>query len=61
VKALRTFFTALLLTAMITIAQSAAATGDASPAAFIQKLGNDAVKELTGPAIPQSERESRFR
>jgi phospholipid transport system substrate-binding protein len=61
--ALRTFFTALLLTATIAVAQSAAATGDASPAAsaFIQKLGNDAIKELTDPGIPQAEREARFR
>jgi phospholipid transport system substrate-binding protein len=60
---LRTFFTALLLTATIAVAQSAAATGDASPAAsaFIQKLGNDAIKELTDPGIPQAEREARFR
>ena len=61
--ALRTFCTALLLTATIAVAQSAAATDDASPAAlaFIQKLGNDAIKELTDAAIPQAEREARFR
>ncbi|MCI0430492.1 MAG: ABC transporter substrate-binding protein [Rhodospirillales bacterium] len=61
--ALRTFCTALLLTAAIAVAQPAAATGDASPAAiaFIQELGNDAIKDLTDPAIPQSEREARFR
>ena len=62
-RALRTFCTALLLTATIAVAQSAAATDDASPAAlaFIQKLGNDAIKELTDPGIPQAEREARFR
>jgi phospholipid transport system substrate-binding protein len=61
--ALRTFCTALLLTATIAVAQSAAATGDASPAAsaFIQEMGNDAIRELTDPAIPQAEREERFR
>jgi len=61
--ALRTFCTALLLTATIAVAQSAAATGDANPAAlaFIQELANDAIKGLTDPAIPQAERETRFR
>ena len=59
----RTFCVALALTAAIAFAQSAAATGDASPAAaaFIQELGNNAIKELTDPAIPQPEREARFR
>jgi phospholipid transport system substrate-binding protein len=61
--ALRSICTALLLIAAMAVAQPAAATGDASPAAFtfIQDLGNDAIKELTDPAIPQSEREARFR
>ena len=61
--ALRIICTALLLIAAMAVAQPAAATGDASPAAFtfIQELGNDAIKELTDPAIPQSEREARFR
>ena len=60
--ALRTFCTALLLTATIAVAQSATAAGDANPAAlaFIQELGNVAIKELTDPAIPQAEREARF-
>ncbi len=60
--ALRTFGTALLLTAAIAVSQAAAATGDANPeaSAFIQELGNDAIKELTDPAISQSEREVRF-
>jgi phospholipid transport system substrate-binding protein len=62
--ALRSICTALLLATAISTAQPSAATGDAtSPAAFafIQDLGNDATKELTDPAIPQSERETRFR
>ena len=61
--ALRTFCTALLLTAAIAVEQPAVATGDSSPAAFafIRELGNDAIKELTDPAIPQPEREARFR
>jgi phospholipid transport system substrate-binding protein len=59
----RTFCAALLLTAAIAVAQAAAAAGDAGPAAsaFIQQLGTDAIKDLTDPAIPQSEREARFR
>jgi len=63
INALRAFCTALLLMGVIAVAQPAAATGEASPAAFafIQELGNDAVKELTNPAIPQSERAARFR
>jgi phospholipid transport system substrate-binding protein len=48
---------------VIAAAQPAAATSDAGPAAFafIQGLGNDAIKELTNPAIPRPEREVRFR
>jgi phospholipid transport system substrate-binding protein len=61
--ALRIVCSALLFTAAIAVAHPAAATSDASPAAgaFIQKLGNDAIRELTDSAIPQSEREARFR
>lgn len=61
--ALRTLCTAVLLTSAIAVARPAAATGDAGPAAsaFIQELGHDAIKELTDPAIPQSERQARFR
>src|SRR5262249_19911183 len=63
INALRALCTALLLIAVIAVAQPAAATGEASPAAFafIQELGNDAVNGLTDPAIPRSEREARFR
>src|SRR5262249_33767690 len=63
INALRTFCTALLLVGAIAVAHPAGATGEASPAAFafIQELGSDAVKELTDQAIPQSEREARFR
>jgi phospholipid transport system substrate-binding protein len=61
--ALRAVCTALLFAAAIAVAQPAAATGDASPAAlaFIQELGNDAIKELADPTTPQSQREARFR
>jgi len=60
VAAFRTVCAALLLIGAIAAAQSVAA-GEASPAAFVQELGNDALKELTGPAVLQSERDARFR
>jgi len=61
--ALRTVCVVLLFVAAIAVAQPSAATSDATPAAgaFIQDLGNDAIRELTDRAIPQSEREARFR
>ena len=40
---------------------AAAATTDAGPAAFVQELGSQAIKELANPAIPQPEREACFR
>ena len=57
------FCIALLLAVVIALAQSRAATDNASPAAlaFIQDLGNDALKGLINPAIAPSEREARFR
>jgi phospholipid transport system substrate-binding protein len=60
---LRTACVVLLFVAAIAVAQPSAATSDATPAAgaFIQDLGNDAIRELTDRAIPQSEREARFR
>jgi phospholipid transport system substrate-binding protein len=59
----RAFCTGLLFAMVIAVAQPAAASGDADPAAFafIQGLGNDAIKGLTNPAIPRPEREARFR
>src|SRR5215475_5597206 len=56
-RAFRAFCAALLLTTTV----AAATTGDADPATFVQRLGNDAIKELADPAIAQSEREVRFR
>src|SRR5262249_40343848 len=56
-RALRAICAVLLLTT----AAAAAATADANPAAFVQELGNDAIKELANPAIAPSEREGRFR
>jgi len=54
---------AVLFVAATVVAVPAGATGDASSGAFafIQGLGNDAIKELTDPAIPRPEREARFR
>ena len=59
----RAFCNALLFATVIAVAQPAAATSDVGTAAvaFIQGLGNDAIKELTNPAIPRPEREARFR
>jgi phospholipid transport system substrate-binding protein len=59
----RTFCVALVFAAAIAFAQSAAATGDASPAAaaFIQELGNDAIGGLTDSAIRRPARAPRFR
>jgi phospholipid transport system substrate-binding protein len=59
----RAFCNALLFATVIAVAQRAAATSDVGTAAFafIQGLGNDAIKELTNPAIPRPEREARFR
>jgi phospholipid transport system substrate-binding protein len=61
--ALRSICSALFFITATFVAQPSAATGDAGSAAFtfIQDLGNDAAKELTDPAIPQSERDTRFR
>jgi phospholipid transport system substrate-binding protein len=56
-------FLAVLLVAAAAVARPAAAAGDADPAAsaFMQKLGNDAIDELTDPAVPTPERQARFR
>lgn len=59
---LRAVCAALLCTA-IALARPAGAMGEADSAAFafVQELGKDAVRELADPAIPQSERDARFR
>src|ERR1043166_3979575 len=51
--ALRTFCTGLFFVAVFAFAQPSAAAGDANPAAaaFMQKLGNDAVEELFDSTI----------
>ncbi|MCI0431790.1 MAG: ABC transporter substrate-binding protein [Rhodospirillales bacterium] len=61
--ALRTFCTGLFFVAALAFAQLSAAAGDANPAAaaFMQKLGNDAIEELFDSTISRSEREARFR
>jgi phospholipid transport system substrate-binding protein len=60
--ALRTVCTALLIVAAFVAACPAAAV-DANPAAsaFMQTLGNEAIRDLTDPAVPKAEREARFR
>jgi phospholipid transport system substrate-binding protein len=59
----RAFLTVLLIAATFVVMRPAAAGGDADPAAsaFMQKLGNDAIHELTDPAVPTPERQARFR
>jgi phospholipid transport system substrate-binding protein len=59
---LRSLFLALLLTVAAAGASPARAE-DANPAAstFIQSLGSQAIGELTGPNVPQPDREARFR
>lgn len=60
--ALRAFLVCVLAFATVTVAASARA-GDDNPAAsaFMQSLGEKAIADLTDPAVPQSEREARFR
>lgn len=60
--ALRPFFNALLMIAAFVVAWPAAAA-DANPAAsaFMQTLGDDAIRDLTDPAVPKADREARFR
>jgi phospholipid transport system substrate-binding protein len=59
---LRSLFLALLL-AVAAAGASPARAEDANPAAstFIQSLGSQAIGELTGPNVPQPDREARFR
>lgn len=59
---------AFALAALLTLAPpaavpAAAAAADANPAAsaFIRELADESIKELTDPAVPQPEREARFR
>jgi phospholipid transport system substrate-binding protein len=61
--ALRAFLAVLLIAAAVVVARPAAAAGDADPAAsaFMQRLGNDAIDDLTDPAVPAPERQARFR
>src|SRR5262245_32893545 len=62
IAALRAAAAALLVAAALAAAPPAPAA-EASPAAsaFIQGLGDDAIKELTDPAIPRPQRADRFR
>jgi phospholipid transport system substrate-binding protein len=60
--AMRVIRTLLLAIAVAFVAAPAGAD-DANPAAsaFMQSLGSKAIKELTDPAIPQADRQARFR
>lgn len=60
--ALRAFLVCILAFATVTVAAPARA-GDDNPAAsaFMQSLGAKAIQELTDPAVPQHDREARFR
>lgn len=60
--AMRVIRTILLAVALALVAAPAGAE-DANPAAsaFMQSLGSKAIKELTDPALPRSERHARFR
>lgn len=60
--ALRTVCTALLIfAAFVTVWPAFAADANPAASAFMQALGNEAVRELTDPAVPKAEREARFR
>jgi phospholipid transport system substrate-binding protein len=60
--AMRVIRTILFAVALAFVAAPAVAD-DANPAAasFMQTLGSKAIKELTDPALPQAERQVRFR
>jgi phospholipid transport system substrate-binding protein len=60
---LRALRAALVLVALFVLAPPVGAVADANPAAsaFICEFGAESIKELTDPALPQAEREVRFR
>jgi phospholipid transport system substrate-binding protein len=53
----------ILFAALLAFVAAPAGAGDANPAAssFMQALGSRAIHELTDPAVPQPERQARFR
>jgi phospholipid transport system substrate-binding protein len=53
----------ILFTVALAFAAAPAGADDANPAAaaFMQSLGSKAIAELTNPAVPQAERQARFR
>ncbi|HZF36702.1 MAG TPA: ABC transporter substrate-binding protein [Candidatus Angelobacter sp.] len=53
----------LLFAVALAFAAAPAGADDANPAAsaFMQSLGSKAINELTDPAVPQSDRQARFR
>jgi len=60
---IRAFFFSVLLVVAAAGPLSGAQAADANPAAasFIQTMGSEAIQELTGPNVPQHDREARFR
>jgi phospholipid transport system substrate-binding protein len=59
--ALRTFCASLLIVAAFAAWPAAAADANPAASAFMQTLGNEAIRDLTDPAVPKAEREARFR
>ena len=53
----------ILFAVALAFVAAPAGAADANPAAssFMQSLGSKAIKELTDPSLPQSERQARFR
>ena len=53
----------ILFAVALAFAATPASADDANPAAsaFMQSLGSKAIGELTNPAVPQAERQARFR
>jgi phospholipid transport system substrate-binding protein len=62
-RTFRVLCSALLVTVMLAVGPTASTTEDGRSAAFalIQGLGNEAIGQLSDPAISPSQREARFR
>jgi phospholipid transport system substrate-binding protein len=62
-RVIRVFCAAMVLVAAFILAAPVGAVADVNPAAsaYIREFGAEALKELTDPATPQTEREVRFR
>ncbi|HUL05339.1 MAG TPA: ABC transporter substrate-binding protein [Candidatus Acidoferrum sp.] len=51
----------LIAVTLAFVAAPAGADDNAAASTFMQSLGSKAIKELTDPAVPQAERQTRFR